>query len=392
MRFCLAVLLVLLSGPSWAQNAVQGDNDPQVWLLTYGPGEIYWQRFGHNALWIRDPATGIDHTFNYGFFDFTQENFLKNFVQGRLNYFAAARPAEIELAEYIDQDRSIRAQRLHLNPEQAVRLRDYLVDQVSPEHREYLYDYYLNNCSTRIRDALDLVLDGALRDELENSPARQDFRQHTRRLTEMDWPYYLGLQAGLASPIDASISRWDETFIPGILADAVAEMAHPETGESLVMEDSLLHESSLAEPGEQAQSVWHRYFLMAGVLLVVAWALCFVPGINARRLALSWWVIAGLLGGVLFFLWFFTDHWVSRSNLNLLLLNPLWLIFAIVPALRKPGAWLVVVSGLLAVFMQWLPPDQYTADIVALVLPLNLAAAIILGSRPQDRSYNPGSS
>jgi hypothetical protein len=84
----------------------------EVWLVTYGPGEIYWQRFGHNAIWIRDPALGLDHVFNFGFFDFAQEDFFLRFLQGRMLYFSAAQPARDEFAAYIDENRSIRAQRL----------------------------------------------------------------------------------------------------------------------------------------------------------------------------------------------------------------------------------------------------------------------------------------
>jgi hypothetical protein len=58
--------------PSQAQSSA-----PEVWLVTYGPGEIYWQRFGHNGIWIRDEGLGLDHVFNFGFFDFEQEGFTR---------------------------------------------------------------------------------------------------------------------------------------------------------------------------------------------------------------------------------------------------------------------------------------------------------------------------
>ena len=128
---------------------------PQVWLVTYGPGEVYWQRFGHNAIWIREPARGLDHVFNFGFFDFAQQDFFLRFLQGRMMYFSAAQPAQQEFAAYIDENRSIRAQRLDLSPEQAAWLTGYLLEEVRPENRDYLYDYYRNNCSTRVRDAID---------------------------------------------------------------------------------------------------------------------------------------------------------------------------------------------------------------------------------------------
>jgi len=360
--------------------AIQADEtEPQAWLLTYGPGEIYWQRFGHNAIWIRDPALGLDHTFNFGFFDFAQQGFLSNFLLGRLNYFAAARPAEIELAEYIDEDRSIRAQRLDLDATQIDRLTAHLLAEVSAEKREYLYDYYRHNCSTRIRDAIDFALKGAVETALGDMPAPLNYRDQTRRLTGMDYWLYLGLETGLGSPVDRQISRWGELFIPGVLADAMEGLENPRTGRPLVVEDVILHSSTLPLPPARPVSHWLRYLAVAALLLIASLILVRASDrIGPRHLAIAWFLVAGLMGSVLAFLWCCTDHWVSRLNLNVLLLNPLWLLIALVPMLRKPGAWLVLVASVLALAAPWLPPAQYNTDVAALVVPLNLAAALSL--------------
>ena len=69
------------------------DHGTEAWLVTFGPGEVYWERFGHNAIWLREPAAGIDHTFNFGYFDFGQEDFILRFARGRMLYFSVAQPA-----------------------------------------------------------------------------------------------------------------------------------------------------------------------------------------------------------------------------------------------------------------------------------------------------------
>jgi len=127
--FRLVFILLALSGSFHvlAQDHAHFE-ESEIWLVTYGPGEIYWQRFGHNAIWIRDPGLGLDHVFNFGFFDFEQENFFLRFLQGRMLYFSAARPAREEFADYIDENRSIRAQRLDLAPHQKLRLLEYLLE------------------------------------------------------------------------------------------------------------------------------------------------------------------------------------------------------------------------------------------------------------------------
>ncbi len=217
----------------------------EAWLVTFGPGEIYWERFGHNAIWLREPAAGIDHTFNFGYFDFEQENFFLNFLKGRMLYFSVAQPSAREFEYYRQQNRSIRLQKLDLDPSQYVRLRDYLLHEIKPENRDYRYDYYLSNCSTRIRDALDMALDGSLVSSTKDETAKLNFRDQTRRLTQMQYWYYLGLELGLGYPVDRTVSRWDEMFIPMVIADEIASMTVPGGGadQSLVLQDTMLFTS-----------------------------------------------------------------------------------------------------------------------------------------------------
>jgi len=363
----------------------------EVWLVTYGPGEIYWQRFGHNAIWIRDADLGLDHVFNFGFFDFEQTDFLWHFLQGRLLYFSAARPAQREFAQYIDENRSIRAQRLALSEQQALALTDYLVYEVQPENRDYLYDYYWNNCSTRVRDALDMALGGAIQSKYRPLTAVQNLRDHTRRLTIADYWLYLGLELGLGSPVDRPISRWDEFFIPGQLAEGVAQISVFQEMEEkpLVLEDDMLYRSSLRDPPKRAERWWPRYLVLAPAVLVLAMALSRLANwLSPLLLARSWLLLSGLVGLAILYLWFFTDHNAARNNLNLALFNPLWILCWVTRRFFLLTACLLVGLGIAAVLMTQLPPHQYMADVLAGFLPLNLAAALVL-LVDRSRTVNP---
>ena len=251
------------------------DGRAEDWLVTYGPGEIYWQRFGHNAIWIRDSGRQLDHVFNFGFFDFEQENFLQRFIQGRMLYFSAAHPAEQEFSQYVGEGRSIRAQQLNLTPDQLGQLTRYLLGEVQPENRDYLYDYYYNNCSTRVRDALDIAFDGRLSDMLANSPAAQTLRQHTSRSTSMAPLFHLGLEIGLGSPIDRPINQWEEMFLPAELADAMSKavMERDSMVQPLVVEDVVLVESLMPAPESEAASQWLNYLWPVLASLLLIWLL-----------------------------------------------------------------------------------------------------------------------
>jgi hypothetical protein len=378
LRLLCIVLVLLSSSAAFAADHLQED-ETEVWLVTYGPGEIYWQRFGHNAIWIRDPGLGLDHVFNFGFFDFEQQDFFLRFLQGRMLYFSAARPAREEFAGYINEDRSIRAQRLDLSPQQELRLIEYLLEEVKPENRNYLYDYYANNCSTRVRDAINLALGGILEAEFQGISAPQTWRDHTRRLTHSDFWLYLGLEIGLGAPVDSSISRWDEMFIPSKLAEAVDSVEYTGSGlaKPLVLEDVLLYESSLDSPPSSPHAWWPGYLLASLAVVFMAWLLCrFVfPGL-APVLSRSWLTLAGLVGLVLVFLWVGTDHSVASPNLNLLVFSPLWIVLAFWKGHEKIALQIIAGLSVLALLMTLLPPGQYNLDVLAAFLPVNLAAAL----------------
>ena len=364
----------------------------EIWLVTYGPGDLYWQRFGHNAIWVRDAGLGLDHVFNFGFFDFEQENFFLRFLQGRLLYFSAALPAQREFSSYINQNRSIRAQRLSLLPEQSSRLIEYLVEDVQPENRDYLYDYYTNNCSTRIRDALDLALDGELATGFQPVAGGQNWRDQTRRLTVGDFWLYLGLEIVLGAPIDQPISRWGEFFIPAELAAAVKTMEHSVTDglQPLVLEDVMLYESSLQPPPVATGTWWPRYLLLSLGVLAAAWLACrLFRGLQAITLVRSWLLLSGLAGAAMVFFWFFTDHSAARINLNLLVFNPWW--WVLLPWKQQKAAGMVLLSAsALALIMILLPPYQYTLDVLAAFLPLNIASGLVLFRRQSQRASPPG--
>ncbi len=375
-------LLCLFAVPTWS-SALAADNplpSTEVWLVTYGPGEIYWQRFGHNAIWIRDSDLGLDHVFNFGFFDFEQKNFFLRFLQGRLLYFSAAQSAQREFSSYINENRSIRVQRLSLLPEQSLHLVEYLIDEVQPENRDYLYDYYTNNCSTRVRDALDMALDGALASSFKPVAGKQSWRDHTRRLTAGDFWLYLGLEIVLGAKIDQPVSRWDELFLPSELAASLAAMDYSGADglQPMVLEDAMLHQSSLKPPPLVPGNWWPRYLLMSMGLLAAAWvASGLLRVVNPLALVQGWLLLSGLAGVLILFLWFFTDHVAAGENLNLLVFNPLW--WAVLYWKRHQAAGpVLLLASMLALVMTLLSPHQYTLDVLAAFLPLNIASGIAL--------------
>ena len=350
------------------------ENGAEAWLVTFGPGQAYYERFGHNAIWLREPARGLDHTFNFGYFDFEQEDFFLRFLRGKMLYFSLAQPASREFEFYRQQNRSIRLQKLALTTAQYRQLRGYLLKEIEPENRNYHYDYYLNNCSTRIRDALDLAFDGRVAAVSKKQPAILDFREQTRRLTQSQYWYYLGLEMGLALPVDLTIDRWDEMFIPMVVADEMASMSLAD-GQPAVVQDMQIFTSSLAPAPDVPGSVWLRYLLSGLGLASLLWlSFRFLPQGWINGFSNSWLLLLGGCGLALTFFWLFTDHSVTRYNANLLLLNPL-LVLAVIPVLKRAAAILMALGVLISCLLLLLPEHQYNLDVLAFLAPVNLTLA-----------------
>ncbi|MGH7590104.1 MAG: DUF4105 domain-containing protein, partial [Gemmatimonadales bacterium] len=187
MRRAGALALVLTFGFAGGV-AAQGDATGaslEVSVVTVGPGAAVWERWGHNMIRIHDRRTGLDLVYNYGMFDFAQKGFLLHFLEGRLNYWTAAFYTAPTLEFYRNAShRSLWEQTLRLTPAQRLSLQQFLDWNGLPENRVYRYDYYHDNCSTRVRDALDRALGGAIARATRGRPTGTTARDHTRRLTQ----------------------------------------------------------------------------------------------------------------------------------------------------------------------------------------------------------------
>jgi hypothetical protein len=299
--------------------------DLEVSLVTYGPGAIYWERFGHNAIRIRDRVSGESVDFNYGVFDFEDRTFLWNFARGHMRYMIDAEYSDVNQQEYIDAGRSILEQRLALSAEQAAKLRDFLIWNLQPENLEYEYDYLTSNCSTRIRDALNSVLGGVLEPALVKRSAPQTYRQQIDRLMAAQPLMMFPMDLGMGPSTDRPLNEWEESFLPMVLAREIRTVLIPDGHggvEPMVAGERELAPNRLEPPGDSPPNFALQ---LGGVGLALA-----IGMFTSRRrfptlfaaLAVAYLVSAGLVGTFLLALWTLTTHYAGWSNANLLVFNP----------------------------------------------------------------------
>ncbi len=371
----------------------------RVSLVTVGTGPAVFEMFGHNALRIRDPDRGLDVSYNWGVFDTGQEGFLRRFLLGDWRYWMAGLPSERMIARYAASDRGVVEQELDLSPERRLALLAGAELNARPENRVYRYQYFLDNCSTRVRDVLDAVLDGRLRERFGGIPG-ETYRFHTRRLTAGDPLIYASLDFFMSGRGDRPVTAWDEMFVPMVLRDLLRE-----TG--LVASETVVDESSRPRP-LQAPPRRFALFALAGAALAAALAGSAALASPARAprargprgggrgvskaakagfvLVAGTWSLAAGLAGLVMIASHFTSHEFMHWNENFLQANPfsLALAGALAPAAfagrwRRLAAWsalLAAGASALGFAMQLLPGlDQVNGYYLAVAMPTHAAVA-----------------
>ena len=267
-----------------------------VYLMTMGPGDEVWEKFGHNALWIHDSLRNTDVAYNWGLFDFAASDFMPRFLKGNMLYWMGGFDEQATVDVYRQANRTVMAQELNLTPAQRVSLAKFVAWNAQPQNRFYPYDYFRDNCSTRVRDALDSVIGGAIRRATERMPSGTTYRSHTRRLTQ-DAPWiYLGTLLGLGRPVDSPISRWEEMFLPVRMHDDLRGIrVRDASGASVPLvrsERALFVSSRPPEPLEPSSHV--TVYAIAGMLVgFVALLLRHLVDRGSSRLRPALIVVAG---------------------------------------------------------------------------------------------------
>ena len=123
-------------------------------VLTCGPGDDFYTTFGHSAIRIQDTANGIDLVYNYGTFDFNTPHFYWMFMRGQLDYMLGRSSYEEFMEEYDFYGRAVWEQQLTMEWQQVANLYLLLETNYLPEYRHYRYDFFRDNCATRVRDVI----------------------------------------------------------------------------------------------------------------------------------------------------------------------------------------------------------------------------------------------
>ncbi|MFO8066380.1 MAG: DUF4105 domain-containing protein [Bacteroidales bacterium] len=354
--FILIILFVLFAKEKLNAQIILSD-EAEISLLTASPGNELYSVFGHSAVWIHDPVTGLDRVYNYGTFDFNTPNFYIKFIRGKLHYMLSVSSSSRFIPEYHFDGRGIVQQVLNLKYDEKQAIFDFLHENSKPENKYYLYDFFFDNCATRIRD----LFDDNIEIEWHEYPydfERKNFRELVADYVEdLPWEHF-GIDIALGLPVERKATAYEYMFLPDHMYTAFAN-AKTADGEPLVINEAIILEETLEdkEPG-----VFTPRLVFWIVFAVFFIGLLFAT--TRRYFAKAWMIILGLIGLFLLPLFLFTDHSTFTPNLNLLWAVPFHLVFVFFSKKKWGQMYFKVVFFLtliMAVGFLWLPQTFHPA-------------------------------
>lgn len=340
MKHFLLVALLAASFSGVMGQTIQLSEHAVVSIMTFGPSqEELYSAFGHSGIRVRDSVRQIDAFFNYGVFDFEQPNFYLNFTRGHLLYSVAASSYAPYEEYYIAHHRFIHEQQLNLTPEQTSKIFNYLVWNIRPENKDYLYDYFYNNCATKVRDVFKDVLKSDVAFDSSHIRSHYTIRQLTDLyLSHQPWGD-LGIDICLGLPMDKPAAPSEYMFLPDYLEAGFDHARNTSLGMPLVKKKIIAYSPP---PETFPFSIVHPWIVFGALLLLIGFITYrdWKRQQASRLLDVVLFKLCGLLGLLLFILWVATDHHAAARNFNLLWAFPGHLVIVFFIWRRKKSRWM----------------------------------------------------
>ena len=296
----------------------------RISLLTCTPGQALSETFGHSALRVIDSTTAIDVVYNYGTFPFYEPGFYLKFIQGKLKYSVETEPFNEFIYYYQQTNRGITEQVLQLTPTEKTTIYQALTENIKPQNKYYQYDFFLDNCTTRLRDIIEKykmpkpLLPAVM---ATNYTFRQAIHQYLQR-NQQPWSQ-LGIDLLLGAKTDAVMTTEQQMFLPDNLMQALDSTKNVQ----MVASKSQIF---LPSTFTQANGINTPFFYSVGLLIlysIMGFSKNKIINKGIKILDYCLFTIVGLLGVLLVLMWVATDHSMTKNNYNLLWASPLFLLY-----------------------------------------------------------------
>jgi hypothetical protein len=350
----------------------QAGNDTIAYLLTCNPGTETYSIYGHSALRIVDNINHTDVVYNWGVFDFETPAFAWKFAKGRLDYMLITEKMDNFLRTYLYEKRSVYSQRINLRPSELRTLTELVAINLRPENVKYRYDFFYDDCSTRIRDLIEKSLGKSLVYPPDDAYEKVTFRDLTGKY-QAPYPWLqFGIDLIMGSPGDKKASFRDRMFLPLDMQAGLSETLINREGKMgpLLQNPETLLDFDLPSMTGKSLFVPENVFSLFLIILIIT-----IPLIKKRKIIdiidIVIFLVFSVLACMMIFFNFFTDHQQMKLNLNILWLNPFLLICLLYLIINKPAiTWFRIIFFISALFLltHMLLPQDFNRGILPLVL------------------------
>lgn len=344
-------LLFFLFQNSRAQDFILTSR-AEISVLTCSPGNEAYSVYGHSAIRIKDEAYNYDVVFNYGIFDFSAPNFVYRFASGQTDYLLGAYGFPQFVDEYVAAKRSIYEQVLNLTQTEKQKVLEFLLWNAKPENRVYRYNFFFDNCATRVRDVIQEQTNGeVIFPEYDKNPRtlRDLIKEYHSKLLWLNF----GIDLVVAAPSDRKATANEEMFLPDYLMEHFSNSTIKTGDETrpLVKSSGVIYQ---APELKIKSSKITSPFVVFGILLLVVMVVSFRQFQRKKIRYLTDYLVFGIngfMGVVMFWFVLYSEHPAMHPNYNLLWAVPLNLVFVIVWKIKK---WRQVTLYYFPVISVWL--------------------------------------
>ena len=372
-KYLIYILFLFFAKSSFAQ--LQLSVYSEVSIITAGPGTELYEAFGHSALRIKDPVLQLDLIYNYGMFDFNAPNFYSNFTKGKLIYKLGRYRFDYFLRGYNTDKRWIKEQVLNLTRDEKQAFFTYLEKNAAPQNASYFYDPYFNNCATKLRDITQEVLGDKISWNDDDIEANLSFRQLMNR--EIPWNTWgsFGINLALGSKLDQKADFKEYMYLPDyvylVFKNSTIKLNNENT--SLVKKENTILQYDELEQNTSLLSPFLIFSLLSLLGLFVTFK-DYKNRLRTKTLDFILLFVTGIIGVLIVFFWFFTDHSTTPNNFNILWAFAPNLILAFLLLKRRNLAWfhkyfIVLIGFLILIPMIWISGIQlFPTSIVPLLI------------------------
>lgn len=370
----------------------QPSSDTAVYLVTCGPGIETYSIYGHSALRIVIPEKNTDSVYNWGVFDFNTPNFVWKFAKGRLDYMLMAESMHGFLQSYFYEQRAVYSQKINLEPVEIRKLVALINENQKPENIKYRYDFFYDDCSTRIRDLLEKSIGEKLKYPPAESGKIPTFREMVGKY-QKPYPWYkFGVDLIMGSTSDIKAVYRDRMFLPIDMKNELSEAAIIRNGKMTSMLQNPEVILDFEAPIVRQNFFFSPLFLFALLLIILIIFSSMIKSKKTNKLVdIIIYSVFSVLAIMMIFFNFFTDHQQMRWNLNIIWLNPFIIVCLMALIFNRPNSvWFRVVffiSGLFLVFHMLLP-QAFNIAFLPLVLILLVRSSLRAGFEWNPLSFH----